>query len=41
MRGGEIAAIGSLAALGLCCLATLYPAFLASRMRPVDGLRYE
>ncbi|HVR00875.1 MAG TPA: FtsX-like permease family protein [Polyangia bacterium] len=40
MRGGEIAAI-SLAALGLCGLATLYPAFLASRMRPVDGLRYE
>ncbi|HVX96841.1 MAG TPA: FtsX-like permease family protein [Polyangia bacterium] len=40
MRGGEIAAI-SLAALGLCCLATLYPAFLASRMRPVEGLRYE
>ena len=31
----------SLAALGLCCLATLYPALLASRMRPVDGLRYE
>jgi lipoprotein-releasing system permease protein len=40
MRVSEIAAI-SLAALGLCCLATLYPAFLASRMRPVDGLRYE
>jgi lipoprotein-releasing system permease protein len=40
MRGSEIAAI-SLAALGLCCLATLYPAFLASRMRPVEGLRYE
>ena len=40
MRGGEIAGI-SLAALGLCGLATLYPAFLASRMRPVDGLRYE
>jgi lipoprotein-releasing system permease protein len=40
MRGGEIASV-SLAALGLCCLATLYPAFLASRMRPVDGLRYE
>jgi lipoprotein-releasing system permease protein len=40
MRGGEIAAI-SLAALGLCCLATLYPAYLASRMRPVEGLRYE
>ncbi len=40
MRGGEIAGI-SLSALGLCCLATLYPAYLASRMRPVDGLRYE
>jgi lipoprotein-releasing system permease protein len=40
MRGGEIAGI-SLAALGLCCLATLYPAFLASRLRPVEGLRYE
>ena len=25
----------------LCCLATIYPALLASRMRPVDGLRYE
>jgi len=40
MRGGEIAAI-CIFALGLSCLATLYPAFLASRMRPVDGLRYE
>ncbi|HET6279460.1 MAG TPA: ABC transporter permease [Polyangia bacterium] len=40
MRGMEIASV-ALAALGLCCLATLYPAFLASRMRPVDGLRYE
>jgi lipoprotein-releasing system permease protein len=40
MRGTEIAAVG-LAALALCCLATLYPALLASRMRPVDGLRYE
>src|SRR5665213_1872243 len=40
MRVSEIAAV-SLAALGLCCLATLYPAMLASRMRPVDGLRYE
>jgi lipoprotein-releasing system permease protein len=40
MRGGEIAAI-SLAALGLCGLATLYPAYLASRLRPVEGLRYE
>lgn len=40
MRGMEIASV-ALAALGLCCLATLYPAYLASRMRPVDGLRYE
>ena len=40
LRVSEIAAV-NLAALGLCCLATLYPAMLASRMRPVDGLRYE
>ncbi|MEO5766876.1 MAG: FtsX-like permease family protein [Polyangia bacterium] len=40
MRAGEITSV-ALAAVGLCCLATLYPAFLASRMRPVDGLRYE
>jgi lipoprotein-releasing system permease protein len=40
MRATEIAAVG-LAALALCCLATIYPAMLASRMRPVDGLRYE
>ena len=40
MRGGEIAAVG-LAALALCCLATVYPALVASRMRPVEGLRYE
>jgi lipoprotein-releasing system permease protein len=40
MRVSEIGSVAA-AALGLCCLATLYPAFLASRMRPVDGLRYE
>jgi lipoprotein-releasing system permease protein len=40
MRVGEIASV-ALAALGLCCLATLYPAYLASRLRPVAGLRYE
>jgi lipoprotein-releasing system permease protein len=40
MRGTEITMI-CLAAVGLCCLATLYPAWLASRTRPVDGLRYD
>jgi lipoprotein-releasing system permease protein len=40
MRAGEIVTVAALA-LVLCCLATLYPASLASRMRPVDGLRYE
>jgi len=40
MRAGEIAGIGALALL-LCCLATVYPAVLASRMRPAEGLRYE
>jgi len=40
MRASEIAAV-AFAALALCCLATIYPAMLASRMRPVDGLRYE
>ena len=35
MRASEIAAVG-LAALALCCLATVYPAMLASRMRPVE-----
>ena len=33
MRAGEIAAVG-LAALALCCLATIYPALLASRIAP-------
>jgi lipoprotein-releasing system permease protein len=40
MRSGEIVAI-ALLALGLCCLATVYPAVVASRMRPVEGLKYE
>ncbi len=40
LRGSEIAAVG-LAALALCCLATVYPAMLAARIRPVSGLRYE
>jgi lipoprotein-releasing system permease protein len=29
------------AALTICTLSTLYPAYAASRLRPVDGLRYE
>ncbi len=40
MRAGEIGTVAALA-LALCCLATLYPAVLASRLRPVAGLRYE
>jgi lipoprotein-releasing system permease protein len=40
MKANEIAIVAA-SALGLCFLATVYPAWLASRMRPVDGLRYE
>jgi lipoprotein-releasing system permease protein len=40
MRAGEIAIVAA-SALGLCFLATVYPAYLAARMGPVDGLRYE
>ena len=40
MRTGEIVGVAA-SALGLCFLATVYPAWLAARMRPVDGLRYE
>ncbi len=31
----------SVAALAICTLATIYPAYTAARVRPVDGLRYE
>jgi lipoprotein-releasing system permease protein len=31
----------ALAAFGICSLATIYPAFAASRVKPVEGLRYE
>lgn len=31
----------ALAAMTICTLSTLYPAYAASRLRPVDGLRYE
>jgi lipoprotein-releasing system permease protein len=40
MRSGEIGLI-ALLALALCCLATVYPASVAARMRPVEGLKYE
>ncbi len=31
----------TLAALVICTLATIYPAYTAAQVRPVDGLRYE
>jgi lipoprotein-releasing system permease protein len=31
----------AVAALSICTLATIYPAQAASKLRPVDGLRYE
>jgi lipoprotein-releasing system permease protein len=34
-------ALVALSALAITTLATLYPAFAASRLRPVDGIRYE
>lgn len=40
VRPSEIAWVAG-ATLVLCCLATVYPAYLASRMRPVEGLRNE
>jgi lipoprotein-releasing system permease protein len=40
MRASEILTVAGIA-LALCCLATVYPALRASRMRPVEGLRYE
>ena len=34
-------ALTGLAAVLVCLLITIYPALLASRLRPVDALRYE
>lgn len=34
-------ALVNLASLGLCLLATLYPAWRASRLNPVEALRHE
>jgi lipoprotein-releasing system permease protein len=40
LRAGDIAAVGA-AALLICFLATLYPAWQASRLVPVEAIRYE
>jgi lipoprotein-releasing system permease protein len=34
-------ALTGIAAIAICLLVTIYPALLASRLRPVDALRYE
>jgi lipoprotein-releasing system permease protein len=39
ISASELVAVAA-ATLGICFLATLYPAWRASRMRAVDGLRY-
>jgi lipoprotein-releasing system permease protein len=40
VNGWDYGAV-TLAALTICALATLFPAWQASQLRPVDGLRYE
>ena len=40
VEGLEVFLVG-VAALGLSYLATIYPALLAARLKPVEGLRYE
>lgn len=40
IAGGEIVAVAA-ATLAICFLATLYPSMRASRLRAVDGLRYD
>jgi len=40
LRGAEVAVV-VIAAMVLCFLAALYPAWHASRLRPVEGLRYD
>ena len=40
LRGAEVAVV-VVAAMVLCFLAALYPAWHASRLRPVEGLRYD
>lgn len=40
VRGEDVAMI-ALLAVGLCFVATLYPSYKASKLNPVDALRYE
>jgi lipoprotein-releasing system permease protein len=40
VKEGEIITV-ALASVGLSLLATLYPALVAARLRPVDGLRFQ
>jgi lipoprotein-releasing system permease protein len=40
VNGWDFCAV-ALAAFTICALATIYPARAASRLRPVEGLRYE
>jgi lipoprotein-releasing system permease protein len=40
VNGWDFLTVAS-AAMTICTLSTLYPAYAASKLRPVDGLRYE
>jgi len=40
VNASDFAAV-AIAALTICTLSTVYPAYAASKLRPVDGLRYE
>jgi lipoprotein-releasing system permease protein len=37
----ETVALVAASAVGICLLATLWPARIAARVQPADGLRYE
>jgi lipoprotein-releasing system permease protein len=40
VNGGDYAMV-ALAAFLICTISTIYPAYAASELRPVDGLRWE